>query len=303
MGGGGLRILPKKSWNVYNPRNRQRVARDEARAAKEQAELDAVEAKVVATGRLGQLRDNAARRAEDGDAFEHREAPVSATMTSAGADGEGGGEKKKVKKMKRKDRDWIPPQKSEKADRLGYRYDAKPWYAADSTSTGSSSSKRRADEREEKFGEDTGKGFYKKRSQHGDKRQWRGGPSYVQTPDEEYAQRAQQRKLYDNPDLLKEAIQHARDPLDIVNAAKSMQFGQARPELAMTSDARLLAQRAHIQAVQRARARARGDRGRGSRAVDPSFSSSSDSESTRKKKKKKKKKSKQKKKKKKSSKT
>lgn len=37
MGGGGLRILPHKSWNVYNFDNRERVRKDEATA---QAEAD-----------------------------------------------------------------------------------------------------------------------------------------------------------------------------------------------------------------------------------------------------------------------
>ena len=35
-GGGGLRILPHKSWNVYNFKNRERVRRDEEKHALEE---------------------------------------------------------------------------------------------------------------------------------------------------------------------------------------------------------------------------------------------------------------------------
>ncbi len=35
MGGGGLRILPHKSWNVWNYDNRERVRRDEREAQRE----------------------------------------------------------------------------------------------------------------------------------------------------------------------------------------------------------------------------------------------------------------------------
>ncbi len=38
MGGGGLRILPHKSWNVYNYDNRLRVEQDEKQAQKEEEE-------------------------------------------------------------------------------------------------------------------------------------------------------------------------------------------------------------------------------------------------------------------------
>ena len=66
MGGhGGLNILPQKSWNVYNARNRARVAADEA-----QADIDAANARVEvaaeqARQNLHALRARAAASGED----------------------------------------------------------------------------------------------------------------------------------------------------------------------------------------------------------------------------------------------
>ncbi|KAI9364001.1 hypothetical protein DFJ73DRAFT_810590 [Zopfochytrium polystomum] len=65
MGGGGLRILPHKSWNVYNQKNRDRVARDEEQARKEAEEKDGRARAAAQERRLESLRVKASGRRDD----------------------------------------------------------------------------------------------------------------------------------------------------------------------------------------------------------------------------------------------
>eukprot|EP01147_Barroeca_monosierra_P003394 gene3394-6048_t len=59
MGGGGLRILPHKSWNVWNFENRERVRRDEEQARKDEEERQRRAQKADQESRLGLLRKRA----------------------------------------------------------------------------------------------------------------------------------------------------------------------------------------------------------------------------------------------------
>jgi hypothetical protein len=61
-GGGGLRILPKKSWNVWNLKNRKKVAEDEAKYAAEQKKLEDKNIKEEKVFRLDVLRQRSKRR-------------------------------------------------------------------------------------------------------------------------------------------------------------------------------------------------------------------------------------------------
>eukprot|EP00038_Savillea_parva_P019982 m.30029 g.30029 ORF g.30029 m.30029 type:complete len:333 (+) comp4657_c0_seq1:82-1080(+) len=60
--GGGLVILPKKSWNVWNHDNRERVRRDEAAAKKEESEKRARADAADQEARLDVMRRRAAAR-------------------------------------------------------------------------------------------------------------------------------------------------------------------------------------------------------------------------------------------------
>ena len=72
MGGGGLNILPKKSWNVWNHDNIEKVRRDEAQHAAEQEALQRRQRHVDSEYRVEELQRRK-RRAPEG-------------LTSAGAD-------------------------------------------------------------------------------------------------------------------------------------------------------------------------------------------------------------------------
>ena len=73
MGGhGGLNILPQKSWNVYNARNRAIVAADEAQAAIDAQNERVAEAAELARQNLQAMRARAA--AEGGDHVGHQHA-------------------------------------------------------------------------------------------------------------------------------------------------------------------------------------------------------------------------------------
>ena len=60
--GGGLIILPKKSWNVWNRDNVERVERDEAAHAAQQRKIAEQQAKADAEARMEQLKRNQRRR-------------------------------------------------------------------------------------------------------------------------------------------------------------------------------------------------------------------------------------------------
>lgn len=62
-GGGGLRILPKKSWNVYNKDNIKKVRDDEAAHAREEAQKAARALRGDAEFRLEAMRNVAGERA------------------------------------------------------------------------------------------------------------------------------------------------------------------------------------------------------------------------------------------------
>ncbi|EGD81659.1 hypothetical protein PTSG_02373 [Salpingoeca rosetta] len=61
MGGGGLRILPHKSWNVWNFKNRERVRKDEEQAQREEEERQRRTRKADSEVRLDVLRKRAKR--------------------------------------------------------------------------------------------------------------------------------------------------------------------------------------------------------------------------------------------------
>lgn len=70
-GGGGLRILPHKSWNVYNYENKQKVKADEEKYNKEVKEKEKKKVKEDSAFRLDVLRKRAKRkRGEDADDME-----------------------------------------------------------------------------------------------------------------------------------------------------------------------------------------------------------------------------------------
>ena len=56
MPGGGLRILPNKTWHVWKRENIEKVERDERLHAEEQKTKEANEAKAQAQLRLEKLR-------------------------------------------------------------------------------------------------------------------------------------------------------------------------------------------------------------------------------------------------------
>ena len=63
MGGhGGLNILPQKKWNVYNPDNRLKVAKDEAAHAAKEAEKQRKQSIAEAEARLTHMRQRSAAR-------------------------------------------------------------------------------------------------------------------------------------------------------------------------------------------------------------------------------------------------
>ena len=68
MGGGGLNILPQKSWNVWSAKNREIVARDEARHAAEQEAIQQKQHGVDQEWRVEELRRRKARPREAGAA-------------------------------------------------------------------------------------------------------------------------------------------------------------------------------------------------------------------------------------------
>eukprot|EP00041_Stephanoeca_diplocostata_P023511 m.579180 g.579180 ORF g.579180 m.579180 type:complete len:235 (+) comp22314_c0_seq3:286-990(+) len=59
MGGGGLRILPHKSWHVWNFDNREKVRKDEAQAKIDEAEKQSRAEAADQEARLAILRKNA----------------------------------------------------------------------------------------------------------------------------------------------------------------------------------------------------------------------------------------------------
>jgi hypothetical protein len=67
MGGGGLNILPKKSWNVWNHDNIEKVRRDEAQHAAEQEALQRRQRHVDSESRVEELQRRK-RRADEGAA-------------------------------------------------------------------------------------------------------------------------------------------------------------------------------------------------------------------------------------------
>jgi hypothetical protein len=81
MGGGGLNILPKKSWNVWNHDNIEKVRRDEAQHAAEQEALQQRQRGVDNEWRVEELRRRK-RRADDGGG----EAPAGAAAADADAE-------------------------------------------------------------------------------------------------------------------------------------------------------------------------------------------------------------------------
>lgn len=61
-GGGGLRILPHKSWNTFGHENIERVRRDEAAHAEAQGKIDAKHRQSESEFKLGVMRNMAERR-------------------------------------------------------------------------------------------------------------------------------------------------------------------------------------------------------------------------------------------------
>ena len=84
MPGGGLRILPSKSWNVWRRDNIDRVRADEAAAEQNQAALQERTEAAEAEWRLDQLRAAAASLPE-GDGGTARSAADGAARSTEGS--------------------------------------------------------------------------------------------------------------------------------------------------------------------------------------------------------------------------
>ncbi|KXS18641.1 hypothetical protein M427DRAFT_132583 [Gonapodya prolifera JEL478] len=70
-----MNILPKKSWHVLNEKNRERVAKDEAKAREEQLKEERRALQAERERRLALLRNNARERTE-GSAGDSRKRPA-----------------------------------------------------------------------------------------------------------------------------------------------------------------------------------------------------------------------------------
>ncbi|GAA5992163.1 hypothetical protein JCM10908_001798 [Rhodotorula pacifica] len=87
-----LKLLPHKSWHVYNQENVARVKRDEARAAQEQEQNDERAFQAEAEARLDRLRNKSSRkRRRDGDNEGEKELERQLKGKGKGRGGEEGG--------------------------------------------------------------------------------------------------------------------------------------------------------------------------------------------------------------------
>jgi len=96
---GRLIILPKKSWNVWNPENIARVRRDEAAAAEVAAEEQEIEEREAMARNVAKMKRRAAGEPEP----EEPEAPREPRDAPAPAPEARGGRDKKATKRKRPD--------------------------------------------------------------------------------------------------------------------------------------------------------------------------------------------------------
>ena len=126
MAGGGLNILPHKSWNVYNRANRERVLRDEENARREEREARSKRNRAESEWRMERLRSRRGGGGgddaddDDDDGVQKREGRVELFPPPQGEGGSSGGRGEAGERGARV---------LDERFRLGGRQKPEPWYA------------------------------------------------------------------------------------------------------------------------------------------------------------------------------